>query len=100
MLGELGKVAQEARVNADVAQSAVADKAGVNISNISRFEAGSLTAPPRKLDAILAAYAELTHLEPSDLWLMAAVALPSGTLAEAATAAREALARRDRDGSQ
>lgn len=64
----LGETLGTLRAGVGATQTDVARRAGLSPSNVSRLEAGLLESPPRKLDALIDAYAEVTGRPPLELW--------------------------------
>lgn len=73
MLLQLGRVAREARAEADLRQIDIATAAGVSHEMISRLERGK--SWPRNPDLIVAAYEKQCQLPDGELWRRAAAKL-------------------------
>lgn len=74
MLEQLGRVAREARLAAELKQLDIATAAGVSDSVVSNLELG--IRYPERLDEVIAAYERECELAPGDLWRRAAAILP------------------------
>lgn len=91
LLPHLGLACKEARENAGVRPTGVADSAGYNaMTTITRFEKG--TAWPRDPDVVVAAYSETTGVSVFDLWDEAIEQARKGKAAKRPTAAEAAKA--------
>jgi transcriptional regulator with XRE-family HTH domain len=95
MLDWLADTLRTAREEAGVRQHDVALAAGINDSNLSRFERGQ-AGWPRHTDEMVSAYAAALGVRPVDLWLKAATAWQAALAnphLDAAAAGRRAVRR-------
>lgn len=70
MLRELGRVAREVRIAAELNQVTIATAAGVDHAVISNLERA--VRFPERLDQVVDAYEDECHLTRGDLWRLAA----------------------------